>query len=178
MDVLERDKAILKSWLGRKKGENVSLENFRNLVLALLVRPKTSDYREAIVYIAKDIGIKDADMISTEELEDILFRNKDLMLMAKPKHIPIKDFFWLAMGGIVISVAVSFWTFTIGTFSRPVNHLAWALASLVISIIGLVLIYIGYKKLPKDRRSKDEVEVKSVEDLVYAFVRIYEIKHP
>ncbi|MFP3159417.1 MAG: hypothetical protein RXR65_06595, partial [Hydrogenobaculum sp.] len=88
MDVLERDKAILKSWLGRKKGENVSLENFRNLVLALLVKPKTSDYREAILYIAKDIGIKDADMISTEELEDILFRNKDLMLMAKPKHIP------------------------------------------------------------------------------------------
>jgi len=72
MDVLERDKAILKSWLGRKKGENVSLENFRNLVLALLVKPKTYDYREAIVYIAKDIGIKDADMISTEELEDIL----------------------------------------------------------------------------------------------------------
>jgi len=74
--------------------------------------------------------------------------------MAKPKHIPIKIFYWLAMGGIVIFVAVSFWTFTIGTFSRPVNHLAWALVSLVISIIGLVLIYIGYKKLPKDRRSK------------------------
>ncbi|MGC8588776.1 MAG: hypothetical protein ACP5LI_07115 [Hydrogenobaculum sp.] len=178
MDILERDKAILKSWLGRKKGENVSLENFRNLVLALLVRPKTSDYREAIVYIAKDIGIKDADTISTEELEDILFRNKDLMLTAKPKHIPIKDFFWLAMGGIVISVAVSFWTFTIGTLSRPVNHTLWAIASLIVSIIGLVLLYIGFKKLPKYKRSKDEVEVKSVDDLVYAFVRIYEIKHP
>ncbi len=178
MEILERDKLVLKSWLGRKKGEDVSLENFRNLVLALLVKPKASNYREALIYIAKDIGINDADSISTEELEDILFRNKDLMLMAKPKHIPINKFFWLAMGGIVISVAVSFWTFTIGTMSRPVNHGLWALASLVVTLIGVVLLYIGYKQLPKYKRAKDEVEVKSIDDLVYAFVRIYEIKHP
>jgi len=85
--------------------------------------------------------------------------------------------FWFVMGGIVISVAVSFWTFTIGTFSRPINHALWALISLIVSVIGLGLLYIGFKQLPKYKRAKDEVEVKSIDDLVYAFMRIYDIKH-
>ncbi len=177
MEILEKDKAVLKSWLGRKKGENVSLENFRNLVLSLMVRPKASDYKECLIFMAKDIGIQDAQNLDIDTLEDILFRNKDLMLMAKPEHIPIKKFFWLAMGGIVISVAVSFWTFLIGTMSRPVNHAMWALASLILTIIGGVLMYIGFKQLPKYKRKQDEVEVKSIDDLVYALQRIYDIKH-
>lgn len=178
MEILEKDKALLKSWLGRKKGEVVSVENFRNLIMALMVYPKPSDYRECLIVIAKDLGIQDVDNLDIDTLEDILLRNKDLMLMVKPEHIPIKRFFWLAMGGIVISVAVSFWTFLIGTMSRQnVNHAAWALASIAITLIGAILLYIGYKQLPKQKSKKDEVEVKSIDDLVYALQRIYDLKH-
>ncbi len=177
MEILEKDKVVLKSWLGRKKGENVNLESFRNLVLVLMVRPKVSDYKEALTYIAKDLGIKDVDSISLEELEDILFRNKDLILASKPKRIPINKFFTLTMGGIILFVALSFWTFTVGTMSRPVNHALWALISLIVTIIGASILYIGLKKLPVYKRKEDEVEVKSIDDLVYAFERMYEIKH-
>lgn len=177
MEIADKDKAVLKSWLGRKKGEVVSLENFRNLIITLIVKPKISSYEQALVYMAKDIGIKDAENIDIDTLEDILFRNKELMLAAKPKHIPINKFSLLAMGGIVVSVAISFWTFTIGTLSRPINHVLWVLLSLIISIVGSVMLYFGVKRLPKTKNKQDEVEVKSIDDLVYALSRIYDIKH-
>ncbi len=171
MITMDKDKQILKLWLKKEWNGKVNVESFRELIRALIVAEEKPPYEEVLKAIAIDLELPNYENMSIDELEKAILLYKNKIMEGKPKPTPWSSFILLTVGGIAAGISVSIWTFAI---AKPSSK--WFFISTLATILSALLLLWGAKKIPKEKRKRKEIVVQSIDDIVYAFERIDQLK--